>query len=65
MLGIVLEILAFIAGVALGFIFEYVLGDAFAILFAFFTSSTRELNPFWIGYLVGVAIASLKRNGWL
>lgn len=65
MLGIILEVIAFIAGLVLGFIVEYVLGDAFAVLFALFASSTHELNPFWLGYLVGVAIAHVKKNGWL
>ena len=62
MIEVAIEILAFVAGGLLGFAIEYFLGDALAVLFAFFTSSTRELNTFWIGYLIGVAVAHVKRT---
>jgi len=51
--GIFLEIGAFAGGFLGGFGAAYLLGDGGAVLLPFFLSATRELNPFWLGYVIG------------
>lgn len=46
-------------GFLIGFIVELFLGPAVAVLLPFFLSSNRELNPFWLGYIIGVGVAWL------
>jgi len=54
--GVVLEFLALLGGVATGFLSSILLGPITTILLPFFLSSTRELNPFWLGYLIGCTL---------
>jgi len=54
---ILIKIGVFILGVIVGLVIYLLLGPAGAVLIPFFLSGNRELNEFWLGYIIGCGIA--------
>jgi len=54
---ILVKIGVFLLGVVVGLGAYLLLGPAGAVLIPFFLSGNRELNEFWLGYIIGCGIA--------
>jgi len=54
---ILIKIGVFILGVIVGLGAYLLLGPAGAVLIPFFLSGNRELNEFWLGYIIGCGVA--------
>jgi len=54
---ILIKIGVFLLGVVVGLAIYLLLGPAGAVLIPFFLSGNRELNEFWLGYIIGCGIA--------